>query len=200
MKKFLLFFVFLAFPALLFAGGGYEGDDQQGQGYQGSTYVVIPYGVSYVDSNSGLRNKALTSVKIPSSVTIIGNNAFSGNLLTSVTIPDSVTSIGDYAFNNNRLTSVFIGNSVTTIGREAFQTNRLTSVTIPDSVTNIDYDAFYGNGDLKSITIGANVRIDSSCFPLDFRSAYTKNNSRAGTYTYQGRINNTETWSYSARR
>ncbi len=59
---------------------------------------------------------------IPSSVTSIGNSAFSGcSSLTGVTIPDSVTSIEDWAFNwCSGLTGVTIPKSVTRIGRAAF--------------------------------------------------------------------------------
>ena len=61
-------------------------------------------------------------VTIPSSVTTIGNRAFSYcTSLTSVTIPDGVTSIGDNAFSGcSSLTSVTIPSSVTTIGSMAF--------------------------------------------------------------------------------
>ncbi len=91
-------------------------------------------------------NCGLTSIKIPNSVTSIGNGAFGGcSSLTSIDIPNSVTSIGDYAFYNCRsLTSVTIPNSVTSIGGWAFAgCSSLTEVTIPNSVTSIGKGAFY---------------------------------------------------------
>ena len=167
------------------------------KGYSGSTYAAIPYGVTHIGYSSGLREKGLTSVKIPSSVTIIAEIAFWKNLLTSVTIPDSVTYIGDTVFFSNRLTSVFLGNSVTYIGDSAFNMNNsLSSVTIPDSVTYLGDSVFDGN--LKSITIGANVQTGRYySFGKDiYGDAYTKNNRKAGTYTSTDGKN----WNYSARR
>jgi hypothetical protein len=57
------------------------------------------------------------AVTIPSTidgkpVTEIGNSAFKDKGLTSVTIPDSVTTISFYAFASNPLTSVTIGANV----------------------------------------------------------------------------------------
>ena len=87
------------------------------------------------------------NIIIPSSdiyyVKIITSNAFKNKGLTSVVIPDSVTTIGSGAFRNNQLTSLTLGNSVTTIGYGAFFGNHLTNVVIPNSVTTIGRQAFY---------------------------------------------------------
>jgi hypothetical protein len=147
------------------------------RGYSGSSVsVVIPWGVTYIDGNSGLREKGLMSVIIPSSVIVIGDSAFLQNRLTSVIIPDSVISIGMYAFQSNLLTSVFIGNGV----------------------TSIRYYAFNENNNLRSITIGENVS-DNSGFGLasSFPYAYTRNNSRAGTYTLTYDSRGNSIWNYS---
>ena len=50
---------------------------------------------------TGLKDKSLTQIVIPDSVTEIGYFAFSDcSSLTSIAIPNSVTNIGDYAFQN----------------------------------------------------------------------------------------------------
>ena len=90
---------------------------------------------------------------IPSSVTSIGNDAFSScNGLTSIEIPNSVISIGDYAFYScSGLTSIEIPNSVTSIGDRAFYyCSGLTSIEIPNSVTSIGDEAFSGTAWYKN--------------------------------------------------
>ena len=111
---------------------------------------------------------SLTSVIIPSSVTVIGGGAF-GNCssLTSVNIPSSVTSIGEEAFKNcSSLTSVNIPSSVTSIGERAFWgCSSLTSVKIPSSVTVIERGTFYGCSSLTSVNIPSSVtEIGGSAF------------------------------------
>lgn len=82
-------------------------------------------------------NTNIATVEIPSQITSIGDNAFSGcSGLTSVTIPDSVTSIGDSAFDG---------------------CTSLAFVTIPDSVTSIGEGAFNGCTSLASVTCFANT-------------------------------------------
>ena len=66
---------------------------------------------------------------IPSTVTSIGDGAFSGLGLTSISIPSGVTSIENGAFAGNNLTSVIIPASVTSIG-SSFYENNLESVTV----------------------------------------------------------------------
>ena len=145
--------------------------------------LVIPSGMTSINSSVFSNCSSLTSVSIPNSATSIGDFAFSRcSNLTSVIIPNSVTSIGVWAFYNCRsLTSVTIPNSVTSIGSSAFsgctslapvnipasvQTIRdgafsectsLTSITIPNSVTTIGGSAFSRCSGLTSITIPNSV-------------------------------------------
>ena len=116
-------------------------------------------GLTEIPSKAFKECRYLTGVNIPSSVTSIGEYAFSDSPLSSVTIPDSVTSIGEYAFSRcERLTSVTIPDTVTSIGDSAFYNcSSLTNVTIPSSVTSIGGNAFSGCESLTSVNIPSSV-------------------------------------------
>ena len=106
------------------------------------------------------RNKNIESYVIPSSVTSIGNNAFSGcRSLLDIVIPSSVTSIGDSAFCHcDSLSDIVIPSSVTSIGDSAFLLCRsLSKIVIPSSVTSIGNNAFSGCGSLSDIVIPSSV-------------------------------------------
>ena len=131
----------------------------------GLTSIIVESGNSVYDSRNNCNaiietasNALIAGCKntmIPSSVTIIGVEAFYGcDGLTSVTIPNSVTIIGDGAFSEcSGLTSVAIPFSVTSIGSFAFQScSDLTSVVIPSSVTSIGDGAFSECSGLTSVT------------------------------------------------
>ena len=123
---------------------------------------------------NAFKEKAITAVIIPDSVTTIGMDAFAWcSSLTSVIIGNGVTTIGYSAFSYcYGLTSVTIGNGVTTIGERAFSyCYGLTSVTIPDSVTTIGSFAFERCEELTSITFPDSVTTIgeyafSCCFSL----------------------------------
>ena len=110
----------------------------------------------------------ITSVKIPGSVSSIGNFAFSGCTgLTSITVDASnanYSSQDGVLYNNDKSILIqfpcgksgglIILDSVTSIGFCAFQDcTGLTSVTIPGSVKSIDSQAFEGCTGLTDITI-----------------------------------------------
>jgi len=78
-----------------------------------------------------------TYVSVPDTVTVIGDEAFSGNeTLTSISVPDSVTQISYNAFKN---------------------CTALTGIIIPDSVDKIGPGAFEGCKTLTSVQVGKNV-------------------------------------------
>ena len=126
----------------------------------GETHVVTSIARRVFSSN-----KKLTSIKLPSSLTNIGREAFSYcTNLTSVTVGGSgnpMTSIGEDAFYGcTRLTSLSLGNSVKSIGHSAFYgCIGLTSLAIPNSITDIDDFAFSDCSGLTSVTIGNSVTI-----------------------------------------
>ena len=119
------------------------------------TSINIPSGVTIIRNSAFLYCINLASVTISSSVTSIGSSAFSNcTSLASVTIPSSVTSIGSSAFNNcTSLASVTILSGVTSIGGSAFSNcTSLASVTIPSSVKSIGSYAFNSCTSLASVT------------------------------------------------
>ncbi len=125
-----------------------------------NTHFVIPSTVTSIGNSAFSDCSSLTGVTIGNGVTSIGDYAFWGcSSLTGVTIPDSVTSIGEDAFRNcDSLTSLTIPDSVTSIGNGAFYScDSLTGVTIPDSVTSIGDEAFAYCSSLTGVTIPDSV-------------------------------------------
>ena len=109
---------------------------------------------------TGIRNRSVTRITIPDSVTAIGSWALSGcTSLQSIDIPNSVTSIDSWAFRGcTSLKSIDIPNSVTSIGVNAFEgCTSLKSIDIPNSVTSIGHGAFRGCTSLQSIDIPNSV-------------------------------------------
>ncbi len=99
---------------------------------------------------------ACNGTEIPSTVTRIGDGAFSGcSELTSITIPNSVTGIGVYAFENcTNLTTITIPEGVESIDGYVFcSCISLRSITIPKSVTSIGYEIFADCAELSSVKV-----------------------------------------------
>lgn len=87
--------------------------------------------------------------------------------LTSITIPSPVSVIGEYAFNNCRdLEKIEIDDSVTTIGQYALQScAALKEVRLPAHLTTLDVSLFYNCASLESIRIPGEVtHVGAGCF------------------------------------
>ncbi|MDO4183199.1 MAG: leucine-rich repeat protein [Coriobacteriia bacterium] len=80
--------------------------------------------------------------------------------VTTITIPSSVTIISGFAFYRlSNLTTVKFApeSNVQEIANYAFEYSGITSIELPDSVTTIGEGAFAGCANLTSVTLGANV-------------------------------------------
>ncbi len=108
----------------------------------------------------------ITGITLPSSVTMIGSDAFHSTGLTEILIPPSVISIEDRAFASSNLSRITISSSTTNFGVSVFSFCRnLIKVSFPVDTTYIASGMFSGCTALKSIAIPPQVtHIDRGAF------------------------------------
>ena len=115
---------------------------------------------------------------IPSTVTKIGVNAFSGCAHDSIVIPNNIDSIMDYAFSGSSLSSIILPNTIKYMGTGVFHICRsLKSITIPEGVTSIGDYAFRYCSNLTSVVIPSTVThigeaAFTPCYLLDSVRSY----------------------------
>ena len=90
--------------------------------------VVVPEGVTEIAGNAFNRsapdnnfNAILRTIQLPSTLEVIGSNAFCWCNFKSIDIPDGVIKIGHKAFNKCSIAEIRIPDSVCDIGSEAFK-------------------------------------------------------------------------------
>ncbi len=115
----------------------------------------------------------LSEVKLPQTLTTIGDDAFSGcSSLTNIIIPASVISIGNWAFYRcDLLNSIVLPEKVTSVGKGTFSgCDGMLSIIIPDGITTIEEYAFRNCRSLTNIVLPRDLKsVGNSAF-MDCRS------------------------------
>jgi uncharacterized repeat protein (TIGR02543 family) len=144
----------------------HEGADGTQSGDQTYPANEMP---QYSFYNGATGKTSLTSVKLPTSLTSIGNNAFEGctGLTDSLSLPEDIATIGSSAFEGcSHLTGISFPEGLTTIGSSAFEgCSHLTGISFPEGLTTIGSSALKGCTDLAGslsfpeslITIGSSA-------------------------------------------
>ena len=120
------------------------------------TEVSLPSTITEIGEGAFSSCRALTEIVLPESVSAIRNEAFSSCAqLHSITFPETMISIGRMAFFNcGNLTEALLPLGMTTLSESLFsQCGKLESVVIPESVTSIDKYAFSNCESLNEIVI-----------------------------------------------
>ena len=137
--------------------------------YQASiTSIVIENGVTSIGNSAFYALYNATTVSIPSTVTTIGEFAFTRCGITSVNIPASVTNIYDNAFSGcENLKTVKFNNgdkAFKNIGNNVFYNSGITSITIPKT-EYLGSNVCSGCENLENVTIENGVTsIPASAF------------------------------------
>ena len=103
--------------------------------------LYIAEGVSGIGLGEFENNTRFTKVVFPSSVEVIGNDAFRQSHLSELEIPPTVKKIGSGAFIRTYLdTDVIIPDGLQEIGQGAFLSTRIPKIVVPASVTKFGAD------------------------------------------------------------
>ncbi|MBD5300261.1 MAG: leucine-rich repeat domain-containing protein [Bacteroides sp.] len=144
------------------------------------TTISLHEGIIELRSAS-FRESGISSITLPSTVTILGENCFSQSkltsvdfngsnieeipyncfsstpLLTSITIPSSVVKIGGGAFDGSALLEVKGGENVAEIEYHAFRNTPLVSMDLGQALKVIHNTAFINSADIRTINCYAPI-------------------------------------------
>ena len=131
----------------------------------------------------------LSSVTLPSTLKIIGDEAFWDCwALQHVTIPYGVTSIGESAFADTNLGEVSLPASVISIGSYAFAGTNLEEVSLPASVTSIGSGVFKGCVYLTGISVDAGNAYYTSQDGVLFNKSKTELHTYPAAYSFSSYV------------
>lgn len=125
--------------------------------YKDVTYTVTQIG-QYSFMSAYLGPQGLTSITLPNTIEIIGNQAFQSNVnLTEFNVPTSCKSLGAQAFAYTGLNRITIPEGVEIIGNQCFVETDIAALVIPNSVNLMGEACFSNMNSLKYIKLGSGV-------------------------------------------
>ena len=124
----------------------------------GLTSVTVRADIAYA-SQAFSNCASLTQAVVEPGVKTIADNMFQNTGITSLKLPDSVTTIGNNAFNGcSSLAAVDLGEGVVTVSSYAFQKcAALTEMYFPDATQTVGQNAFAGCIRLAKVSFGRNM-------------------------------------------
>lgn len=141
--------------------------------FEGTTLKTVDLSNTHITSlstGSFYNCTQLSDVKLPKTLTDIGNNAFSCSVIASITFPPSLQKIGDWAFQGAKFANVVIPTNCNTIEQGAFGDNaNLTTVVINGLECYLAYQAFCNCSKLTDVYITSKEApvVERYGFPFD---------------------------------
>ena len=125
--------------------------------YPNLAKLSLPSTVKVIGNNA-FHKAGLTSIEFSEGLESIGERAFSYTTkLTSIDLPEGLKTIDDYAFNHTPLTGdLILPQSLNDIGQAAFAHTNIISVNLNEGMT-LGGTAFEGCNNLKEVTIPKNL-------------------------------------------
>ena len=105
--------------------------------------LTLTKGLGSIESSAFSGCSSLTTLEIPDGVTVLKESCFSNCGLQKVKLPDTLSVLGDSAFNQcAKLSKVRMPKAMKEIGENAFCYCALTTIIVPDGITRINERTF----------------------------------------------------------
>lgn len=117
------------------------------------TKITFPETIANIGSSAFYNCAALKEVNIPSGVTVINPNVFTGTAVDALTLPETVKKIADYAFAGAHFKELTLPKGLVEIGKGALQSCDFVHIKIPPLIKTIFQDTFWRCEKLKEVTL-----------------------------------------------
>ncbi len=129
--------------------------------------VKLPDSVTKIGDSAFYECSSLTKITFPKGITVIENDTFEGcSSLTEITLPDGLTKIGDSAFYGcASLTEITLPAKLTSIGERAFYgCSKLKNLKLQEGLAKIGPYAFEGCSSLTGVAVPKGTAVAEGAF------------------------------------